>query len=474
MRPDRPSAPSSAPRGRGAGGNPPNRFEPLSVELEEPGPDKAPTLYLRDATRSIIATNDSPDVGFDASINPYRGCEHGCSYCLDGDTPILMGDGTHRPLRDVRVGDVIYGTRRHGWYRRYQKTRVLAHWETAKPAHELTLADGTRLVASADHRFLTDRGWKHVTGAEQGSARRPHVTLRSKLMGTGRFAVPPDTDELDYRRGYLCGLIRGDGHVGSYEYERAGRAHGDQHHFRLALADRQALDRARDYLIAFGIDVHEFAFQEAVGGRRQLDAIRVSAKAAVDRIRELIGWPLAASIAWHRGFLAGIFDAEGSYSCGVLRISNTDAEIIERILQCLRVLGLRFAVEDHPRPTARSLRVVRLTGGLAACMRFWHSIGNAISRKRDIEGHAVKSAVPLEVVSVEPFGEALQLFDITTGTGDFIADGVVSHNCYARPTHEYFGLSAGLDFETRIFVKEEAPALLRRELSSRRWRPRVL
>ncbi|HVS04484.1 MAG TPA: PA0069 family radical SAM protein, partial [Thermoanaerobaculia bacterium] len=46
--------------------------------------------------------------------------------------------------------------------------------------------------------------------------------------------------------------------------------------------------------------------------------------------------------------------------------------------------------------------------------------------------------------------------------------------CYARPTHEYFGLSAGLDFETRIFVKEEAPALLRRELSSRRWRPRVL
>jgi DNA repair photolyase len=46
--------------------------------------------------------------------------------------------------------------------------------------------------------------------------------------------------------------------------------------------------------------------------------------------------------------------------------------------------------------------------------------------------------------------------------------------CYARPTHEYLGFSAGLDFETRIVVKEDAPELLRRELSSPRWRPQVL
>ncbi|MGH7545805.1 MAG: PA0069 family radical SAM protein, partial [Gemmatimonadota bacterium] len=46
--------------------------------------------------------------------------------------------------------------------------------------------------------------------------------------------------------------------------------------------------------------------------------------------------------------------------------------------------------------------------------------------------------------------------------------------CYARPTHEYFGLSAGLDFETKIFVKEDAPELLRKELSSPRWEPQVI
>ena len=75
------SPPGVPPRGRGAVGNPLNRFERLDVELEVPPPDRVPTLVLRDTSRSVIARNDSPDVPFDASLNPYRGCEHGCAYC---------------------------------------------------------------------------------------------------------------------------------------------------------------------------------------------------------------------------------------------------------------------------------------------------------------------------------------------------------------------------------------------------------
>ena len=59
----------------------------------------------------------------------------------------------------------------------------------------------------------------------------------------------------------------------------------------------------------------------------------------------------------------------------------------------------------------------------------------------------------------------MRLYDMTTGSGDFIADGVVSHNCYARPSHAYMGLSPGLDFETRLFYKQDAGRLLERELA---------
>ena len=72
--------------GRGATINPTNRFERLAYDPEPDAPLEdypAPrTEFYLDETRSIIATNDSPDVGFDASINPYRGCEHGCIYCF--------------------------------------------------------------------------------------------------------------------------------------------------------------------------------------------------------------------------------------------------------------------------------------------------------------------------------------------------------------------------------------------------------
>ena len=87
---------NSRTRGRGANINPPNRFEALHYDLEdwcEPDPEERPirTQYLRDDTQTIIAYNNSPDVGFDASLNPYRGCEHGCAYCYARPTHEYLG-----------------------------------------------------------------------------------------------------------------------------------------------------------------------------------------------------------------------------------------------------------------------------------------------------------------------------------------------------------------------------------------------
>jgi DNA repair photolyase len=71
----------------------------------------------------------------------------------------------------------------------------------------------------------------------------------------------------------------------------------------------------------------------------------------------------------------------------------------------------------------------------------------------------------LRVVSIEPLGKAMRLYDITTGTGDYISNGVVSHNCYARPSHAYMGLSPGVDFETRLFYKADAAKVLQEQLA---------
>ncbi len=422
------------------------------------------TFYEVRARSIVNKVPASSRMPFSWTLNPYRGCSHACRYCQPGDTPILMADGRAKPLAEVRVGDAIYGTVRDGHYRRYAVTEVLAHWRTVKHAYRVTLEDGSELVASGDHRFLTNRGWKHVTGRMNGADRRPYLTTGNQLMGTGQFAATPE-DSAGYRRGYLCGLVRGDAHLVSYSYGCVGRK--DRfHRGRLPLVDLEALQRARRYVTDASVHARQFEFQ-AAGGAWAMPALRNQAQAGLDVFTGIIGWPDCPGDAWCKGFLAGIFDAKGSFSGGVLRIPSTDSKIIESLISCLARFGFTFTVEDFQRPNG--LRCVRLLGGICEQLRFFHTVDPAISRKRSIAGMAIKNKARLKVMSVQDLGVELPMYDLTTGTGDFIANGVVSHNCFARRTHEYLDLDAGIDFDSKIVVKINAPELLRKELTSARW-----
>ncbi|WP_231949603.1 intein-containing Rv2578c family radical SAM protein [Alloactinosynnema sp. L-07] len=352
---------------------------------------------------------------FGWTVNPYRGCSHACSYCLHGDTPILMADGTTKPISALRVGDRVYGTERRGSYRHYVTTEVRDHWSTVKPAYRVTLEDGTVLIASGDHRFLTERGWKHVTGAVAGPDRRPHLTVGNKLMGTGKFAPPPK-DTAEYRRGYLCGVARGDGGAAPAEQVQA---------------------RVSAYL---------------------LDDLGLSLP---------VEWPDTPTDEWRKGLLAGVFDTDGGYAHRIVRFANLSERTATAVLEALARFGFQSAVEERRVPGGRCC--VRVDGGLAEHLRLFHTVGPAVTAKRTITDAAIKSAARLGVLEIRPLGLSLPLFDITTGTGDFIANGVVSHNCFARNTHTYLDLDAGHDFDSQIVVKVNAPEVLARQLRAKSW-----
>ena len=318
---------------------------------------------------------------FGWTINPYRGCSHACVYCLSGDTLILMEDGRQKPLWNVRVGERVIGTQQVGAYRRYVSTTVRAHWQTRKRAFRVTLADGTELVASGDHRFLTDRGWRYVVGAGSGAGRRPHLTTSNKLMGFGLNGLEAQQSarlfDAEFRRGYLTGMFRGDG---------------------MMFAKRRAMT--------------------------------------------------------------------GSCSGGVLRISNSDERMLSQAMESLRALGVDSVLEPA---RLNGVRNVRVTGGLRMRSKFFTPTAPAITRKLALAGEAVKSAADLRVVCVEDLGSEIDMVDITTDTGDFIANGVVSHNCFARPTHTYLDLDSGKDFDNEIIVKINVAEVLGSELAKPSW-----
>ncbi|HET9518500.1 MAG TPA: intein-containing Rv2578c family radical SAM protein [Actinoplanes sp.] len=387
---------------------------------------KGITCYEIQAKSIINRVPGASGVPFEWTINPYRGCSHACSYCLGGDTAVLLGDGSTRRMADLRVGDIVYGTVGAGTDRRYVRTTVLNHWSTRKPAHRVTLADGTRLLASGDHRFLTRRGWRHVTA---GDGDRPHLAIGDTLYGVGRLADGPK-ETADYRCGYLCGLIRGDA------------------------------ARRRPHLGADSKAAHERTAAERAAWHRADEFLRDTA------LHEALRWPDAPTDGWWRGFLAGAYHATGSLDGVALRFTSPDRSLLHRITEALRQIGVPSrAAPGHERGAVPS---VQIDGDLWAALRLRHATGAALPL--DATGLPVHSGERLAVVDVEPLGLTLPLYDITTGTGDFIADGIVSHNCFARNTHTYLDLDPGHDFDTKIIVKVNAGELVRRELAAPSWR----
>jgi len=407
------------------------------------------------------------------TVNPYRGCSHACTYCMAGDTPILMADGRTRPLADLRAGDRIYGTVRDGGRRRLTVTMVLDHWSTTRLGYRVTLDDGTRLITSGEHRLLTDLGWRFVDGGSRmRGARRPHLRPGSRLVGIGGFAAPPK-DCTDYRLGYLCGIVRAGGQPVWFAYPPGGRRR-----VRLAEVELEALTRARKYLAAAGVATDRFlAPHRPGGGQREVLAVRASTGSAPDGsdpagnelsggelagVLRLIRWPPDPSEDWRRGFLAGTVDAgPGRAELGGVVINCADAEVVAHAVAACRQLGFDTAVDG--------VAQVRVGGGLAERLRFLHTVDPAVDRRHALDGAVLGPDAVLGVRSVEPLGLRLPMFDVSTGTGDFIANGVVSHNCFARNSHTYLDLDAGADFDRQVVVKVNTPEVLASQLRSQRW-----
>jgi DNA repair photolyase len=450
-------------RPRGSTSNPPNRFDavryvPSAAEaaaLAEANPE---TRLLSDPSRTIVATNQSPDVGFDASVNPYRGCEHACSYCVVPETLVLLADMSWRPIGDLSVGDALVGFDEFAAPGRKRKLRIAfveGRWWSRKPTYRL-ITSHTSVVATAEHRWLdgTSR-WRRTDRLVPGQALR-YIPVTSPAAFDG-----------DYRAGYIAGMTIGDGTLRYEPGWRSNRLGFPAACWRVALIDPDPLLRLVDFLATFGIHIELRTCSPGPRSNGAFWKVETRSPAKLEVIHKLVHDELDGD-SYRRGFVAGFFDAEG-HSGSSLRMSQVELAVLRRVQRYLAGFGFRFDLEKRDRGASS----IRLVGSTAERLRFFSVFQPAIVRKRERLFGRIPAARRDRIEAIEP-GPLRDVVDIQTSTRTFFAAGLATHNCYARPTHEYLGFSAGLDFETRILVKERAPELLRQRLAAKSWRPQVV
>ena len=359
------------------------------------------------------------------------GCKHNCSYCVDPDTRILMADSTEKRISEVNIGDRILGVNKEKYFK-YTESTVLDKWEVMDDAYRIVLNDGRELICSGNHRWLSNRGWKYTFGTMSGEYQRPYLTTSNYLVGFPNYGECVIEND-DYCKGYLRGIINGDGTRGVYPDYRDNH-HSMQYMFKLVMKGQGAVERTARYFDRFGIvyQWYEMNFKDRDGIIRPYRGIRFNNKESYDKMIALIE-PIDSN-EFKGGYLAGMYDSEGTSDRIIKRICNTNREYIDEIERYLNDLGFEYIEESGHTDIGTPIWNVRLTGGISQYILFVQRTNPALKTKWSFIGYVIKTfnnKENLRIKSIESIGTR-GLIDITTTTENFIANGCVSHNCYAR------------------------------------------
>lgn len=345
-------------------------------------------------------------------------CKMGCRYCVPGETAILMADYSWKRIDEIVVGDKVIGFDEHApGKRKNRKFRIAEVTETmSRLADYRTLHVGGRELGITDeHPVLSGSQWKAAGSLGFGS----------KVAVAGLPQAALEETPL-YKAGYLYGAFKGDGTIGHYISKDSKR----QSKFRIAVNDPEILDRCAAYAEEFALSLNRVTVNvgNGTGNRYVMQALMnntfIGVSAIGDFLDSLNG---NRDPEFLRGFLAGIFDTEGSYS-DIICISQRPGPVWDTLKAALDWFGFRIGPVQKGGANGDVLSA-RISGGTNEAIRFFGLVRPAVSRKlANIERKSLMGQQPVEAIDGYKHG---RVYNIETTTHTYIANGVCVHNCYA-------------------------------------------
>lgn len=341
-------------------------------------------------------------------------------YCLAPETPVLVADWTWREIAEVVEGDVVIGFDHDVRAPRTQRTlrRAGVLVTTRRIAERYRIAtDTTTVVATADHpwRVADGRGWVQ-TGRLRAGNKIPFVG--------GPGVIEPDS--VEYERGYLAGVSVGDAHCatrwqGPTPSRPAPRGYV-QSAYRLAVKDPPLLERAERAASALGLSLYRKNVD--VGDGLVLPALLTGVREQVSFIRSLMEEWRPDSRDWLRGWLAGMFDAEGCGASYEVVIYQKQGIVLDHIGAAFAGLGFDARRDARVKNGVGSFSLSRLQ----EVLRFASTVKPTLTRKIDSILLGKRPSGWATVRSVESIGPG-EVLDLSTTERTFIAAGLYSHNC---------------------------------------------
>jgi radical SAM protein with 4Fe4S-binding SPASM domain len=370
---------------------------------------------------------------FTAQFVITENCNLNCEYCVPAGTSVINQSFDDIKIEEVQIGDKILGFDEfcnRGKHRKVYPTKVTNISRRKSEVIGITLKNGRYLELTKDHPLLNPRG-------HSKSCWKKSINYKlSQKVATFSFKYKKCEITKQYKIGYITGMMLGDGSIKHYVYEVSQEKNNKTYTFknkqykvRLAVKDVEIIDRIDKYLREFDINLYQKPFLISTHeGDVYKDALFGGTQEIYNNLNILIknNFKKNQSFEYCCGFLAGIYDAEGSIDklSNSIRISNYDTEIITEVARCLNKIEIPFKKEFNgirilsPRNSYNNLKFIKI-------------IMPAIKRKSISNFYSRPLMASSEVVKIE-FAGIKEVLNLETESKTFFANGFAVHNCYMK------------------------------------------
>lgn len=379
-------------------------------------------------------------------------CSRDCNFCFVGGTQILMEDFTTKNIEDIKIGDKIIGFEENSGTRGKLRsvyiaevTNTFVHVE--EELIQVTTENGGNITATPNHPFM-------CTGCKTGHTvkfNRLENIIKSDNPNLYTLGFPIkeyiNYDSENYKKGYIVGAWCGDGtrckNLNIKRYEEKGK---EEYYYlcRFVTKDQEINDRVMDYAKVY---FPEFYFNDFnLHGDIRKAVTNATAK-VYNELNAFIEKEIHNNITkeYACGFLAGIFDTEGTIGKirKIIRISNTNIKYIEEIERCLDILGLTYCREKRTFEHRMDIYNVRVKGTYQWNKFLWYTrpVCDRKSFERNIFDFTEFQIT--KIIKAEKIVKKQYVYNLETTSHTYIANNFMVHNCYANCSLE--GKNADFD-----------------------------